>query len=150
MEKPTAAPHFSFHTVRVSRHTPQPPTQFRSQTNDNVFNSGASLGYSCLKVFISMSLSDISSKNLGVELSPTWQDKKVTGRRGLPLDAWLPLRLAPAVRMKSRRISALEDSRVVSLETACGSRLVTEPPWMPTQFRGTGLQGLQQSKTTAL
>lgn len=73
-----------------------------------------------------MSLSDILSKNLGVELSPIWQDKKATGRRGLPLDAWLPLRLVPAVRMKSRRVSALdEDSRVVPLETACASRLVT-------------------------
>lgn len=98
-----------------------------------------------------MSLSDILSKNHGVELSPIWQDKKATGRRGLPLDVWLPLRLVPAVRMKSRRVSALdEDSRVVPLETACASRLVTEPLWTPTQFRGTGLQGLQHSKTTAL
>lgn len=73
-----------------------------------------------------MSLSDILSKNLGVELSPIWQDKKATGRRGLPLDEWLPLRLVPAVRMKSRRVSALdEDSRVVPLETVCASRLVT-------------------------
>lgn len=73
-----------------------------------------------------MLLSDILSKNLGVELSPIWQDKKATGRHGLPLDAWLPLRLVPAVRMKSRKVSALdEDSRVLPLETACGSRLVT-------------------------
>lgn len=73
-----------------------------------------------------MSLSDILSKNLGVELSPIWQDKKATGRHGLLLHAWLPLRLVAAVGMKSRRVSALiEDSRVVPLETACGSRLVT-------------------------